>query len=952
MTDKNAKYQNYLFNTTNCKIVNNFIRLDPGVRIIIIGSDDKKRKKMFKRLSKLDVINPNLSNMSHILNDDNQIANHLIFSGNVGFDFSEFIPINKNKLYNYVPQILFRDNNSVDGVNKEDFLVAKNGSVIDLDFSTSSNKNATLSNLYKLPFNNNNNKYITAGDLNKYKIYSLTDIIDFLKTKTNFDQQQQMITLFFIINNNQMKYIDKKLINMNFDTYSNTKISFSYGGNLYKKSSIADYDVLALNTLPVADNEFSNLLENLDVTFSFSQNIMTDENSSLKKNNARIFPDISTDAYTKNILIDEDNRYLFLDYTFHCINSNLQIYINDYLYNNDKIGLFDGECIYFVFKGGNVMNHFIQVFLDNIVEAFNNVSLSEPNKIYKPRYLSGDASTYSDFFSKLKDNFKISDVDYSIYINTASNTRFVTIYSGIVKILAKVMDDISNGFDDIFDGEVNMSIRDDEIINTTDSVNDNDAEFDNHFDLIKKLLADKHSDNEIDPLSLTKCFDYYDTLINNIPIVSTKIFVLIKYVQYLQSLIYFSDEIKTNEIRDNIKNLQSIVEIINKNKFVNIAKSDFYNKSKVNKMLESVVSQLKENVGKKKYKGSVNKIKEYVLVREPTIENIKITKKSDTIIICENNPNDQYYYYDTSNKRYHYTSFNATINVENKFTRVHFDLMRIKFNLSTTDNLFIVNNNKQTDYQIPSEFIDVSIPYYDDPSRKLFFDHISDGVTKIKLDSSSIGRDILINSYGLNDLYEDLEKIIFAQFNYIPWADSKYNKRLIRMIYMGIVSTYYHSPEKLPIFLDLLRFTEDSLDYVNGVTSIETFAQNCKKFILSTSDENQEIVYILNSIKINYPSIYKIDDLIQVKDKYKIIKSTIKFIILYTITSKYSLVEQRKFISRMRSDASLVQHDSDAMITDSYDQYKKFAQILIDYGYQIYFVYDVLLSLKNNNMIK
>lgn len=596
MTDK--KYQNYLFNSTRCKIVNNFARLDPGVRIILIGSDDKKRRKLFKRLSKLDIINPNLSNMEHILNDDNQIANHLIFSGNVGFDFSEFIPVNKNKLYNYVPQILFSDN-STDDINKEDLLVTKSDTSNDLDFSTGPNTNLTLSNLYELPFNN---KYITVGDLIKHKIHSLTDIVNFIKEKTNFDEQPQMITLFFIINNSQMKYIDKKIINMNFDTYSNTKISFEYGGNLYKKSSIADYDVLALNTLPVPNNEFSYLLENIDVTFSFTQNIMTDENSPLKKNNARIFPDISTDAYTKNILIDEDNRYLFLDYTFHCINSNLQIYINDYLYSNDKTSLFDGEYIYFVFKGGNVMNYFVQVFLDNFAETFNNVNLSEPNKIYKPRYLSGDTATYSEFFSKLKDNFKISDVDYSIYINTESNTRFVTIYSGIIKILAKVMDDISNGFDDIFDDKIDVSIRDNEIINTTDSVNDNDAEFDYHFDLIKKLLLDKHNDSEIDPLSLTKCFDYYDTLINNIPIVSTKIFVLIKYVQYLQSLIYFSDELKLNEIRDNIQNLQSIVEIINKNKFINIANSDFYNKIKVNKMLETIVQQLKENVGKKNIK--------------------------------------------------------------------------------------------------------------------------------------------------------------------------------------------------------------------------------------------------------------------------------------------------------------------------------------------------------------
>lgn len=277
--------------------------------------------------------------------------------------------------------------------------------------------------------------------------------------------------------------------------------------------------------------------------------------------------------------------------------------------------------------------------------------------------------------------------------------------------------------------------------------------------------------------------------------------------------------------------------------------------------------------------------------------------------------------------------------------------MRIKFNLSTTDNLFIVND-KKTNYQIPSEFIDVSIPYYDDPSRKLFFDHISDGVTKIKLDSSSIGRDILINAYGLNDLYEDLEKIIFVQNNYVPWVDSKYNKRLIRMIYMGIVSTYYHSPEQLPIFLDLLRFTEDSLDYVNGVTSIEIFARNCKKFILSTSDDDQEIIYILNNIKISYSHVYKIDNLIQVKDKYSKIKLIIKFIILYTITSKYSLIDQKKFVNTIRSEASLVQLDSDAMITDSYNQYKNFAQVVIDYGYKIYFVYDVLLSLQNNNMIQ
>ena len=91
------------------------------------------------------------------------------------------------------------------------------------------------------------------------------------------------------------------------------------------------------------------------------------------------------------------------------------------------------------------------------------------------------------FFKKLKDNFKISDVDYSVYIDCDDYVRFIAIYNGVVDILANVLNEICNNFDSMIYSRQKIDITQMAFIpDTTDDV-DTDNRFKKEYNNLKNL---------------------------------------------------------------------------------------------------------------------------------------------------------------------------------------------------------------------------------------------------------------------------------------------------------------------------------------------------------------------------------------------------------------------------------------------------------------------------------
>jgi hypothetical protein len=136
----------------------------------------------------------------------------------------------------------------------------------------------------------------------------------------------------------------------------------------------------------------------------------------------------------------------------------------------------------------------------------------------------------------------------------------------------------------------------------------------------------------------------------------------------------------------------------------------------------------------------------------------------------------------------HYISGNFSIAAGNRTTvNIDFDLFRIKFNL-IAENMVMMNSVLQPRFNIPSEFIDVSI-------SSIFstdYDHGPVKVINIPIASSIPDfsykiPDLDVKSWSYEFFIDDLDRILFRDSLY-PWTQSKYQKRVKR--YLLLVGIY------------------------------------------------------------------------------------------------------------------------------------------------------------------
>lgn len=176
------------------------------------------------------------------------------------------------------------------------------------------------------------------------------------------------------------------------------------------------------------------------------------------------------------------------------------------------------------------------------------------------------------------------------------------------------------------------------------------------------------------------------------------------------------------------------------------------------------------------------------------------------------------------------TTFRITHNNALDFGSSEDDSQRSNFNLTRTKIHFILSS-KTHRRRISGELVDVSIGYKNDTVTQEIFEHPEGAVSTYNLNHQESNLEIKFDSYSLHHIAKDLEGILFRQFGSYPWDDSKYFKRINRLMYVYFIDIFINRDNNH----DRLRTLEDInimiLTPIVSGTKIKT-----QKFINSNSN--------------------------------------------------------------------------------------------------------------------
>lgn len=136
---------------------------------------------------------------------------------------------------------------------------------------------------------------------------------------------------------------------------------------------------------------------------------------------------------------------------------------------------------------------------------------------------------------------------------------------------------------------------------------------------------------------------------------------------------------------------------------------------------------------------------------------------------------------------------------------VFFNLIRTKYEFNA---IFKYNNNITKEIDLDGELIDISIISKEDSYILHFFEHLHDNYSVY-----NVGNDLQFNSPSITYLIEDLEKILFTASEF-PWDDSKYVKRIKRLLFMYfmiLLTNFEPSDKQTDIKLLYLRYIENNI---------------------------------------------------------------------------------------------------------------------------------------------
>jgi hypothetical protein len=455
--------------------------------------------------------------------------------------------------------------------------------------------------------------------------------------------------------------------------------------------------------------------------------------------------DQTTDAYCEVFLNSESIYLKMIIYIFYS-------YVNFFVERIIRQGkLINNERVIFYFKGGNVMHFWRKRILQQIFAG-------EPPE-----------------FEELNRNTKVSDNDFSIYILTDSNMRYNYIYNIVKKNLSEALLNLGNLFDNLYEnrpynGIINQEQAQEHLNNYRETLNNDDLgeleKIESMHEHISILFEHFYTESKINEFK-TRVAQKNIELRNNLN--EEGIILKEKSSKSLIKYRYMGNEINNNTIEINKRINTSLLVV---NDLVNIAPIKLYGVDNT--------------------------------VNPKTLYNIDLNNLGP---IPDPNGNQE-------NKNYHYMTTNNTVfnNLIGNNVIINFDLIRLKFStnlINTIENSLEreiqINDNgfgnmitiehednyEPMDYfKIPSEFIDVSIPRYNDTLlEKSTKHHMEDeDIMDLKLPFINLVHEGLeigeVRHLSIDYIIIDLEDTLFSHNgNIIPFMDVKYPNRIFRLIF-------------------------------------------------------------------------------------------------------------------------------------------------------------------------
>ena len=110
------------------------------------------------------------------------------------------------------------------------------------------------------------------------------------------------------------------------------------------------------------------------------------------------------------------------------------------------------------------MAEYIKNYINDIDPSIDDILLSEVKNYNNDKIIDDHIVdknnvkqyTYGNFINYLKQQFSISDVDYSVIIIAKNYSRFKIIYSFLIGIISESLNEISIFFDDLYENKENL----------------------------------------------------------------------------------------------------------------------------------------------------------------------------------------------------------------------------------------------------------------------------------------------------------------------------------------------------------------------------------------------------------------------------------------------------------------------------------------------------------------
>lgn len=807
-----------------------------------------------------------------------------------------------------------------------------------------------------------------------------------------------------------------------------------------------------------------------------------------KKNdiNYRAFRDESTNAFAAGLFDKPGKMFRFLDYTYHVINSQLILEMNNELMAYNELQapkefedivtkpLHNDEKVIFLFKGGTVMHILYKRYfkMHNDVDDKDSIDMAKQIlEIHNEQWLKDHLGVIDDQYQipdemklnfndvkgeispeerdnfrvfidhVLKPGFKVSDIDYTLYIVTDTNNRYLILHEMAVKILFKILDKITEEFDKHLEDCLDESLfenfsnpRSRNYYPRGKRANDNLGSI--HHSVQKSLetllqavkymignpsfedeLARYREDHGNENRSLANLPDFFaeNILSNNMNLNIHQRLIGFLYVCIL--------DYKSNKNNDRLYWLYAVVELLTCIKYINNIDLSIYGKwldengcdidmlynhykNNINILINGkrnelftfpyydnrTLKQILTNLAKQfvdiknndpmldeKISATFGKkvLDKYQLIKSKyksiRATDFKFAKRKGAYIYCRTDL-PIHDILSNKSKKIHYITFNSIIRVNKGAQYIDFDLLRSKLNLVMNGGYFkkgitIENGDVVESMNLPSEFIDISIPRFDDASYNMYKKHLEHRnqqsyyleLNEWKINST---RKFLLKSYGPMDISQDLMYVLFSQNSIEPWLDKKYRKRIIRAMYFIILNRRVEAKKTndkthLTRFFLFFEFIyRINQFFLNGNENLlfETYI----KFLRGYSDDQNTIDSMITMVKqnLNLVDVNNKDSVIAyitylniniISDKYDDVKNIVYSLMFWKKIYSLSDEQMLNYINIGRDEYKWARAELNELPKIKQDL-KLLCSTLLNAGLKIYYLHDHIYNSQNGGI--